>query len=323
VGKKTNLSNQKIDMSSKKFGKLTVVKEHGRNEKGVLLWLCECDCGNEKIASGGSLRSGNTKSCGCLRKEAASKRHRTDLIGRVFEKLTVVSYAHTKNKKIRWNCVCSCGNSVVVAGSNLQNGHTKSCGCFKKEAGKKRRIDLTGKTFERLTVISYSHTDERGVAFWNCTCSCDNKNAVIRGAYLVSGHTRSCGCLNTERINSCFREKNPMWNPDRETVMLRLKIHVAAKALVSSVLKSLGKKKTATSEKLSGYTKEGLKEHMEKLFKPGMSWDNWGEWHIDHIKPVAQFIKEGVTDLKIISSLDNLQPLWAKDNLSKSCKWEG
>ena len=57
---------------------------------------------------------------------------------------------------------------------------------------------------------------------------------------------------------------------------------------------------------------------MKKLFTDGMSWDNWGEWHIDHIKPVSSFDKN--TPISLVNSLDNLQPLWAKDNLSKSNK---
>ena len=70
-----------------------------------------------------------------------------------------------------------------------------------------------------------------------------------------------------------------------------------------------------------GYTREELKEHIEKLFSEGMSWDNYGEWEIDHIKPVKAFWDEGVTDPKIVSALQNLQPLWARDNRKKSSKW--
>ena len=50
-----------------------------------------------------------------------------------------------------------------------------------------------------------------------------------------------------------------------------------------------------------------------------MSWENYGEWHIDHKKPISKFDKK--TNLKIINSLCNLQPLWAKDNLSKGNKF--
>lgn len=75
-------------------------------------------------------------------------------------------------------------------------------------------------------------------------------------------------------------------------------------------------------EKLHGYTFEQLVARIEFQFKDGMSWDNRSEWHIDHKKPIARFLEQGITDPKIINALSNLQPLWAKDNLSKSNKWE-
>ena len=52
-----------------------------------------------------------------------------------------------------------------------------------------------------------------------------------------------------------------------------------------------------------------------------MSWDNHGEWHIDHIKPISKFSFDD--DIKIINGLNNLQPLWKKDNLIKSNKYNG
>jgi hypothetical protein len=61
-----------------------------------------------------------------------------------------------------------------------------------------------------------------------------------------------------------------------------------------------------------------LKKNIESKFIDGMTWDNYGEWHIDHIKPISSFNKN--EEPKIVNSLDNLQPLWAFDNLSKGCK---
>ena len=83
-----------------------------------------------------------------------------------------------------------------------------------------------------------------------------------------------------------------------------------------------GKRKDA--EAILGYTLQELRESMQSKFTEGMSWDNYGYygWHIDHIKPVSIFISEGITDPKIINALDNLQPLWAKDNLEKGVKYE-
>ena len=71
-----------------------------------------------------------------------------------------------------------------------------------------------------------------------------------------------------------------------------------------------------------GYSKSDLVNHIESLWVDGMSWANHSQdgWHIDHIKSISSFIKEGVTDVKIINALSNLQPLWAFDNLSKGAK---
>jgi hypothetical protein len=59
-----------------------------------------------------------------------------DLTGQRFSKWTVVGHANTKNYKVFWLCRCDCGNEVVVNGSNLRSGHSKSCGCWKIERGK-------------------------------------------------------------------------------------------------------------------------------------------------------------------------------------------
>lgn len=77
-------------------------------------------------------------------------------------------------------------------------------------------------------------------------------------------------------------------------------------------------------EDLVDYTLEELKAHIENLFQPGMSWDNYGKygWHIDHKTPVSSFNigSYDCEDFKKCWSLENLQPLWAKDNLRKGNK---
>jgi len=56
------------NISGKKFNRLTVIKIVKRNKSGNVMWLCKCDCGNTKVINGSYLRSGHTKSCGCLQK---------------------------------------------------------------------------------------------------------------------------------------------------------------------------------------------------------------------------------------------------------------
>ena len=79
-------------------------------------------------------------------------------------------------------------------------------------------------------------------------------------------------------------------------------------------------------EKLVGYTKQQLIEHLERQFKPEMNWDNYGSyWHIDHVKPKSWFNYTSYDDeeFKKCWSLDNLQPLEATKNLTKSNKYIG
>ena len=64
-----------------------------------------------------------------------------------------------------------------------------------------------------------------------------------------------------------------------------------------------------------GYSALELKIHLQNLFTEGMSWDNHGKWHIDHIKPVSKFDKNTLPS--IVNALSNLQPLWAIDNIQK------
>jgi hypothetical protein len=73
-------------------------------------------------------------------------------------------------------------------------------------------------------------------------------------------------------------------------------------------------------ESVMGYTCEELRAHIEKQFVDGMSWENRSSWHIDHIIPIAHHLKNGETNPAVINCLSNLQPLWAKPNMSKGSK---
>lgn len=82
-----------------------------------------------------------------------------------------------------------------------------------------------------------------------------------------------------------------------------------------------GKIKSKPTIKLLGYTYEDLKEHITSLFTDGMSWDNYGEWHVDHIKPVSVFDPE--TPINVVNSLSNLQPLWSTTREINGIVYEG
>lgn len=90
---------------------------------------------------------------------------------------------------------------------------------------------------------------------------------------------------------------------------------VAWRNLIKSTVARLGTKKEKHSIDELGYSASELKEHLEKQFTDGMSWDNYGKWHVDHILGVKNFEPE--TPFNIVNSLNNLQPLWGPDNIRK------
>lgn len=124
---------RKINLSGQQFGLLTVIEEYGRNKGNHILWKCQCQCGNYHITSRYSLTSGLTRSCGCLRR----KRNREKLInvkGEIFDRLTVIKQVNSsKHGEAMWECRCVCGTIKNVSGSSLRKGHTRSCGCLRRE----------------------------------------------------------------------------------------------------------------------------------------------------------------------------------------------
>lgn len=94
------------------------------------------------------------------------------------------------------------------------------------------------------------------------------------------------------------------------------KPHVLAwRSILTNALKRFNKKKEDKTINLLGYSALELKKHIESLFLEEMSWENYGEWHIDHIKMISTFDKE--TPMNIVNSLENLRPLWAEENCSR------
>lgn len=89
--------------------------------------------------------------------------------------------------------------------------------------------------------------------------------------------------------------------------------------LISDRLSKAAKKNTRLSGTLKylGCSLQELKEHLSSKFTQGMSWDNHGEWHIDHIVPLASADLMNENDLRRVCHYTNLQPLWAADNIRK------
>lgn len=168
-----------IDLTGQRFGMLVIIRRaadhYEPSGSKVIKWECRCDCGNISIVSGSQLRKGITKSCGCL--------DHPNIIGKKFGRLIVVGEGTRRRKPCgssvkMWLCKCDCGQFIEVSTSDLNNEHTKSCGCLKNEISigdETRKHGMTGTRIYRIyrgmiercynkNSVSYKDWGGRGIA---------------------------------------------------------------------------------------------------------------------------------------------------------------
>lgn len=100
------------------------------------------------------------------------------------------------------------------------------------------------------------------------------------------------------------------------------KLTMVLRNRVRSALRSQGARKHRKTLRLLGCDTGHLKRHLESLWQPGMCWENYGEWHIDHKRPCASFDLLDPAEQCKCFHWSNLQPLWSYDNFRKHDKWE-
>lgn len=317
-----------VDLTCKRFGMLTVLFYDGKNDNGKHKWMCQCDCKNTKSIRGHDLKSGNTRSCGCGRSQI-SKSQLLDLTGMVFGKLSIIKYAGV-SKMFRggkrnhvWLCQCDCGSEVTVSGDSLRSGNTQSCGCYQKEKVRERIIDLTGKKFDKLTVVKYvCHKWHQPC--WECICECGN-TTVVPGNNLKSGKTKSCGCKQGNFIHGMSGK--PGYKKMYLSDPLKKVRHIVGVAVRKALrTRNLSKNGGQTFQHLP-YTPQQLKEHLESLWEPWMTWSNYGgrnndkrkTWHIDHIVSQSKFPYTSLEDPLFAKcwALKNLRPMEKIANIKK------
>lgn len=124
-------------------------------------------------------------------------------------------------------------------------------------------------------------------------------------------------CIKKYRSGEKFKKKRKSYYDNyMKDELYRIKCSIRSR--LHLILKNKGMIKSASTEKILGCSFEFLISFLETKFVDGMSWENYGDWHVDHIIPLSSSITE--EDLYKLSHYSNLQPLWAKDNLKKSNK---
>ena len=246
-----------------------------------------------------------------------------DLTGIRFERL-VVQFREGTNAygAAKWNCLCDCGNSVVTVGRALVLGRRKSCGCLRLEKVREKQFkDLSGKRFSRLLVIKEIGKTRQRLITWLCVCDC-GKETITASSSLLSGNTRSCGCLVRENGLKHGISRTREYANERYAQRVKSEpfyhLTVRIRGLVGKAIRGAGYSKRSKTHEIIGCDYEFLKTHIERQFADGMSWDRFSDIHIDHIVPLSSAKDE--KDLIRLCHFTNIRPVWAFENLSKGSK---
>lgn len=179
--------------------------------------------------------------------------------------------------------------------------------------------------------IDFFYPDRPRNTYMSLCKKCENERYKIR----YKRNPQKCQSWKKKNPSKCL-EHQRKWeanNPEkakevrkkstsklRGTIKGRLNHNIS-----NSVCKSLHGNKCGRSwELILGYTINDLKNHLEKQFQDGMTWENYGArgWHLDHITPISvfNFEKPEDDDFKRCWALKNLRPIWASENLKKQAK---
>lgn len=163
--------------------------------KKMAQWNCKClKCGKEEIISGESLRN-YPKKCECSRK---NKIYPKNIEGNTYNYWTVIKDEGKEKILVR----CKCGTEKWLSRNSVVSGGSKSCGCYMKTKEVKKRIfnDLTGQTFNYLTVL-----EELGNSKVRVRCKCGTEK-IVNKREMKYGSVKSCGCLS--KIAPTLRREN-------------------------------------------------------------------------------------------------------------------
>jgi hypothetical protein len=244
-----------------------------------------------------------------------------DITGQKFRNLTALRRVENYGKYTRWEFLCDCGNIFANQVRHVKKQKVTNCGCIKEN----KKYNIRGKRFGKLLALEITDKKRGRNFIWECLCDCGNKTYVSRPD-LTTGNTKSCGCLRIENLSKARKAQEKDFYPSKTAEYKRnhqrkrllepkYRIHGRISANMRIALKKQKVSKENPTFMMLGYSLENLMTHLEKQFSKGMSWNNIGKWHIDHIIPMDS--ASTLEDVIRLNHFSNLRPLWAKENLSK------
>ncbi|MFA7219280.1 MAG: hypothetical protein WC119_02090 [Synergistaceae bacterium] len=194
-----------------------------------------------------------------------------------------------------------------------------------KNKDKKKEIDRTYREAHKDEIkeysIEYRRTHKEKIRENNKRFAKTEKRKTYERKYYgnnkgsISEYGKKYREDNKDKINKYFR--------DKRANDLDYRIRKNMQSRIQTVVKRMGAIKSDTTANLIGCSMPRFISWLESKFKEGMAWDNYGEWHIDHIKPCAVFDLTQPSEQKECFHYSNLRPLWARENLSKNSRYNG
>lgn len=234
---------------------------------------------------------------------------RIDMTGQRFGKWYVLGFSHIQHHQAYWLCRCDCGNEVPVSGRSLRRGLSKGCELHK--------IDKA----QGVRTIRHEIID--GIECKRCRLCKEWRplGEFSKSKERWDGLDKDCKqCLSAERAARREKRRPYMrgWANNKYATDIKFRIKSAIQARIRAAIKN--NYKAAGTTELIGCSIEYLKCYLEFQFKDGMSWDNYGEWHVDHRIPCASFDLSDPEQQKACFHYTNLQPLWWIDNVRKGAR---
>ena len=340
------------NLAGKKFHRLMVLAER-KAENRVNFWRCQCDCGKTLWVRAIALQQGSSKSCGCLNRELSSrrarllkKRHRVVLTQEERSKLS--SQPDTATQIILLADESQDGPSLTDAQIAKQLGITRTkveyvrtkfaapqeirrraVFALQERARDPRRQQLRtearrrydAKPTSKIKKAEYQkHLPPRVREHKRIYTHAYKRRREVRlrenereRAWRRTPEGKQRKRLYVERGKA---RSNARWR-ERHVNEVTFRIRHALRARLRLALSNRGIRESRTTLELIGCTPSELRLHLERQLLPGMTWQNHGQWHIDHIIPCAQFDLTDPEARRRCFHFSNLQPLWAAENIRK------
>jgi DNA-directed RNA polymerase subunit RPC12/RpoP len=214
------------------------------------------------------------------------------------------------SKPLRY--ICRCGKESTTIWDNFKQG--KRCG----RCGSRRTVKFTLEEIKQI--FKDAGCEFLDDAYVNNTtpykfrCSCGNEE-TIKIQYFRQG-VRCSQCKKAKRSG----ENHFAWRHDREMMELDIKFRKRVYGFLARCREKFGTPKEDHSDKVLGYTPKQLQDYIMKH----PNWDSVKDknWNLDHIFPIEAFLEHGITDFRLINSLDNLQPITQTENNQKKDKYD-